>query len=171
MYCMNTVLILFLVSIASFIFDAKIVALTPMLHHPILTVFFLVITKLEIVAAGLIFASLIKKKNTLPLWSTVGISYLCIHILKLLIQRPRPEILPLLQATSFSFPSGHAAVVFAALPFLNSPYWLIFAVLVSFSRIYLGVHYLSDVLFGALIGYFIGLLIKKKWRTWFQHLK
>ena len=54
-------------------------------------------------------------------------------------------------------------LVFAALPLLNKEFkkfryiWLIFALLVGFSRAYFGVHYLSDVFTGAIIGYLIGL--------------
>jgi len=53
--------------------------------------------------------------------------------------------------------------VFSALPILNKKFnklkyiWLVFACLVAFSRVYFGVHYMSDVLTGALVGYLIGL--------------
>ena len=84
-------------------------------------------------------------------------------ILKYLFQRPRPHFDdPLLSLTSYSFPSGHtmtATVVYGVLAayfFSTTQDWrrrvVIFFVasflilLVGFSRIYLGAHYLSDVL-------------------------
>lgn len=80
--------------------------------------------------------------------------------------RPRLEIptaiVPYDFYQSFSFPSGHATIAFAAAYILGQEHkklkWLYYflAVLISFSRIYLGKHYPSDVLTGALIGLFIG---------------
>lgn len=80
--------------------------------------------------------------------------------LQFLLRRPRPEgvrlVLP--QLAFFSFPSGHAAGIFAmaAMVVLERPRrgWpaLLGAVLVSLSRVYLGHHYLSDVLGGAILG-------------------
>ena len=94
-------------------------------------------------------------------------------IIKLIVSRQRPmEIFahpnigvinyPILSVLYYSFPSMHAMVVFALLPVLlkylpNLKYfWVIFAFLIAFTRIYLGFHFLSDVVFGALVGCFIG---------------
>jgi undecaprenyl-diphosphatase len=63
------------------------------------------------------------------------------------------------------------------LPILDREYphfrvfWIAFASLVAFSRLYLGVHYLSDVVTGAAIGYLIGFGIMrfaegKLWKSW-----
>lgn len=92
-------------------------------------------------------------------------------LLKELIQRPRPAISPLAELQSYSFPSGHAmnAFVFYALlsrfiyrltPKIELGFLVTFLsffliILVGFSRIYLGVHYLSDVLAGFIAGFWI----------------
>jgi undecaprenyl-diphosphatase len=66
-----------------------------------------------------------------------------------------------------SFPSMHAIMVFCIVPFFFDEKksarisWMIFAVLVVLSRVYLGVHYLSDVIAGAVVGYLIGFFIYK----------
>jgi dolichol kinase len=88
-------------------------------------------------------------------------------LLKMIFMTPRPyetwATSPLEISTVFSFPSMHATFIFAALPFFQKgnlrPYrflWIIFATLVAFSRVYIGVHYVSDVLAGAGLGYAIG---------------
>lgn len=101
------------------------------------------------------------------------------YILKLLIARPRPfyslpELTLLIPPPgSFSFPSGHTASSFAAAFAIF--FWrkrigivaLIIAALIAFSRLYLYVHYPSDVLGGLLLGLFsaIGAFwLIKKWR-------
>jgi undecaprenyl-diphosphatase len=62
------------------------------------------------------------------------------------------------QPETLSFPSGHAASSFAGAfaltrvwPAARLPLWAL-AVLIAFSRIYIGVHYPLDVMFGALVG-------------------
>lgn len=94
-------------------------------------------------------------------------------ILKFIIMRERPFdeelILPILLIKDYSFPSTHAAIAFAlsgiiakAHPHLKY-YFFGFAVLVGLSRIYLERHFLSDVIAGAIIGYFIADYIIKRY--------
>ena len=104
--------------------------------------------------------------------------FCCNMLLKPLVGRLRPfavnTAVELLTAppVDASFPSGHTAVSFAAVFALRaagSPFWkpaLAAAVVIAFSRLYLYVHWPSDVLGGALLGAFLGWAageIVKKW--------
>ena len=100
------------------------------------------------------------------------------HVLKPYIERLRPcqdvRIVPYLRqlvqcGAGHSFPSSHAANHFGLSTFLiivfgrKFPYlWIpliLWAFLVSFAQVYVGLHYPVDVLFGALLGYISGTLI------------
>jgi undecaprenyl-diphosphatase len=90
--------------------------------------------------------------------------------LKWAFQRPRPNVSHLVGASGYSFPSGHATIAVAFYGFLAYLLWLYFhktklrylttvslviiIILIGISRIYLGVHYPSDVLAGFAVGWF-----------------
>lgn len=98
-------------------------------------------------------------------------------LIKPIVARPRPchlvegkfivENLRLLVSCGpgFSFPSSHAVNHFAVAFILSKIYhkfkiyFFSFAILVSFSRVYIGVHYPLDVFIGAIIGVIIAITI------------
>ena len=102
-----------------------------------------------------------------PGWC-VSVNLVCVVLLntalKYLVQRPRPDGFRLISETGYSFPSGHSMVAMAFFGLLIWMVWryhrrdamrvvwcVVFGlviVMVGVSRIYLGVHYASDVLAG-----------------------
>ncbi len=90
-------------------------------------------------------------------------------LIKHLVKRKRPFIklntidnLIIRPPSSYSFPSGHtassfaAATIFFAIDSRISILIAVVALIISFSRLYLNVHYFSDVIAGALLGTFCG---------------
>ena len=94
-------------------------------------------------------------------------------VLKYLIARPRPfvtydEVVPLANILSeHSFPSGHTALVFSMafviyklFPEIYGKVAIVIACLVGLSRVYLGVHYPSDVVAGVIVGYVVAEIVE-----------
>ena len=120
-----------------------------------------------IVIATILSIAIKNKKTSLLIWLNLGISALLNQILKHIIQRPRPTEFRIIDESGYSFPSGHSMVSTAFYGFLI---YLIYKnvknkylkfglitvlslliIMIGISRIYLGVHYTSDVLAGFLI--------------------
>ena len=111
----------------------------------------------------------------------IGLDLLIVNLgLKPMRGRQRPYVLnpehPMIVGpeSDFSFPSGHTAISFTAassLFFSRNKLWipaLILAVIIAFSRLYLYVHFPTDVLAGAAIGILCGflslLIVNRFWR-------
>ena len=135
-----------------------------------------------------------KRKWIFSLWLSSFLSIVVSFFLKIVVKRHRPfhdGFVSVLQIAfhfmkdnfntwNFSFPSFQAMLVFAVLPFINKEFkkfrylWFIFACFVAFSRAYFGVHYLSDVLIGAIIGYLLGyamVIIEEKYNIGLKLMK
>lgn len=114
-----------------------------------------------------------KKQWIKPLWTSFFATSIISIIIKFIIMRPRPffdVFFVLTRVPDYSFPSMHTALAFSVLPVLDKEYpklkwfWFLFAISIGLSRLYLGTHYLSDVIGGAVIGYLTGVfVISKKW--------
>lgn len=123
------------------------------------------------VTVGVVIVFLIKKEYRLALYTILNIlwAHLINTFIKYIIRRNRPVGHRLVEEKGFSFPSGHSMVSFAVYTFIiylvyrnikNKALKITLIILLSllifligFSRIYLGVHYTSDVLAGYLISF------------------
>ena len=120
--------------------------------------------------------------------TSIFVMYLCTYVTKMWVERLRPCNVEALQALlhtpvgcpeTFSFFSGHSSGIFALVSFLVS--WLrpkgivvwstyALAVLVAYTRIYVGVHYPLDIVIGALVGILVGTSIALLGRKLHQRL-
>ncbi|MES2277656.1 MAG: phosphatase PAP2 family protein [Bacteroidota bacterium] len=122
------------------------------------------------VPAGLLVGGIVSndkqmRQNALYIASSTLISTGLTVLIKSLVKRPRPyvhnvKIIAVYQAGYYSFPSGHTSSTMATATALSIAYpkWyviapsLLWAGTIGYSRMYLGVHYPTDVTAGALLG-------------------
>jgi membrane-associated phospholipid phosphatase len=122
------------------------------------------------VPAGLLVGGIIAndkgmRQNALYIGSSTIINALVTTLIKTIVKRPRPyvhnvKIIAVYQAGYYSFPSGHTSSTFATATALSMAYpkWYVIAPAflwsgtVAYSRMYLGVHYPTDVTAGAILG-------------------
>lgn len=107
------------------------------------------------------------KKIGISIFSNLVIVTILNQLLKAILQRPRPTEYRIVEETGYSFPSGHSMVsmafygylIYLIYKYVKNKYikWISIVLLsilvcsIGISRIYLGVHYTSDVLGGFLI--------------------
>lgn len=117
--------------------------------------------------ASILFVVIKNKKIGIAIISNLAIVTILNQLLKIILQRPRPEEFRIINESGYSFPSGHSMISMAFYGLLiyliykniKNKYlkWSLIIVLgaliisIGISRIYLGVHYTSDVVAGFLI--------------------
>ena len=169
-------------------FDNAISLFFSVHNNMILTNIFKVISficspKFMIILNVLLFIFIIvKKKYKLSIIVLSSISSVIFNnLVKIIVRRERPDYLRMVVEKSYSFPSGHTMIsvlFFGSIIYLVNKYNLkhkrlitfslsTFILLVGISRIYLGVHYLTDVVGGYLLGivvlfFIIHILERKK---------
>jgi undecaprenyl-diphosphatase len=158
--------------IIGFAYDSAIAELFKSMQNAFLSnILFIFRPVIAMIILGLLFVVFLimekKRRWALPLALSFISSVIISFAIKFIIMRPRPfgftETIALTNLPDYSFPSSHVVFIFSALPILSREFprlkyiWVALAVLVGVSRIYFTDHYLSDVIFGAIIGYLIGL--------------
>lgn len=140
------------------------------LRNPIIDPIMILITNIATLYVGvplIVIAVYLKNKRAArDLVLALAMGVLLSLLLKLMIARPRPELLDLgflISAVSYSFPSDHASTAFIMFGVIGhyfkkfKSWFYALAVLIAFSRVYLGAHYATDVVAGA----FLGILVSQ----------
>lgn len=137
-------------------------------HNIVLDNIFLMISNMGIIGFWVMVSVLLYlfgnkkgKKVAKKMIIVLLITTVITSVVKLVVMRPRPYVeltnLILLDlGTDYSFPSGHTTTATAMAYTLTKEYhnwiFMIIPLMVAFSRMYIGVHYPSDVLGGFLLG-------------------
>lgn len=175
-WCLLFICLVIFIAILEDVFDAEIVTFDTTIYNAIslsktnaVTNILKIITQFG--SAGFlilitILSFIVLKNKKIPFCIALNLASIGAlnQILKRIIQRPRPEGFRLIEETGYSFPSGHSM---ASMAFYGLIIYLVFkyvknkntkiiictilsllVLLIGISRIYLGVHYASDVIAG-----------------------
>ena len=191
---------LLFIILSIFVATEKITYIDSLIHSYILNIrnntltsILTIITKLAdasfLLAISVILLITIKRKKfSLYIFINLILSFVTNEIFKSIFVRSRPIGINLIDETGLSFPSGHSMVSLSFYGFIvyllcrnqfNKAKKIILIIsliilvsLIGFSRIYLGVHYLSDVIGGFLLSiiyltiYIKCIKLEKKWSKW-----
>ena len=166
-----TLIAIFLVTDKVHILDNYVYSLIAKWINPNVTKFFKIVTELAnpvtmvivvLVVSYIIGVKQKDKKGVLEFCICIIIIAILNFVLKNIFTRTRPELINIITETGYSFPSGHSTLSMTvygyiiyymytrcsnkALKIISSIALSIIILLVGISRIYLGVHYTSDVL-------------------------
>jgi membrane-associated phospholipid phosphatase len=160
----------------TFAYDSLVTNFVYSFRSPEMTKLALFITDLGsgsfLLSASALFVSFFiykkKRRYALTFSLMIAIGAILNRVLKNIIERPRPDLFPLVHENQFSFPSGHAMNSFVfystityfvyritksiKLTVISGIISGILILLIGLSRIYLGAHYPSDVLGGFIAG-------------------
>jgi len=157
-------------------YDSQIFSAVRSVKNPVLDVIMLLVTNIATLYIGvpIVLALVYLSKNRKLLadfFVALLIGIALTLLLKMAIARPRPEDIMNVgfwaSATFSSFPSDHASTAFVMFGIMGHhlkkwKLWLyLLAVLIAISRVYLGVHYPTDVLAGAFLGILVSQLVIK----------
>lgn len=178
MFFLSSLILLF-ITLAIFIKMDRVFSIDSIIYKSIISIrtdmvtnFFKIFTKLGTtricLIIGVTLVLIFRKRVYLWLPFTTIVIKIINVLTKLLINRPRPDILRLVHEKETSFPSGHAMMSITLYGLLiyfiyskiskNSVKWILIIglssiiLLIGVSRIYLGVHYATDIIGGYLLG-------------------
>ena len=145
---------------ASPLLDPFMVVLSLMAYH---AAFWVLLALVMVASKG-------RRRPGLAVLISLSVAYIVVELaIKTLIHRERPYVaeglVPIIvDSASYSFPSGHTAYSFAAATVISMCYgkWgvpaFVLASMIGLSRIYLALHWPSDVVAGALIGVAVAIV-------------
>lgn len=152
------------------------------LHYfksPFMTNMFTMITHLGGfigITAVIILIFLFNRRFALSCLSLSVLQQILNNILKIIFKRPRPSVEHLVEVSNYSFPSGHAMAITCLYALIicyiyrSKPNYrniliilcVLVIILVNLSRVYLGVHYFSDVFAGSMLSLSLVLYVTNK---------
>ena len=148
-------------------------------ESPFMTNMFTMITHLGSfigITAVIILIFLFNRRFALSSLSLSVLQQILNNILKIIFKRPRPSVEHLVEVSNYSFPSGHAMAITCLYALIicyiyrSKPRYrniliilcVLVIILVDLSRVYLGVHYFSDVFAGSMLSLSLVLYVSNK---------
>lgn len=162
--------------IDQFVYEISVKYMNPILNFIIISITnFGGVIGIPIICVLLLLFSKTRKSIGVPISISVVISLVVNLFFKRLFGRERPNILQLVEETTYSFPSGHSMVnatictmlIMLAIRYIKNVKLkiitiigcILYPVLIGYTRIYLGVHYFGDIIGGFLLGIAVGIFV------------